>query len=105
MRVIAATNKNLEQEIAKGTFREDLFYRLNVVPICVPPLRERRDDIPVLVRHFADRFLARQQLPPQDLHVGGDGAAAPAGWRGNIRELRNYGRAPDDHVGRAMPST
>ena len=56
VRVIAATNKNLEEEIDRNTFREDLFYRLNVVPIHVPALRERRDDIPALVRHFADLF-------------------------------------------------
>ena len=66
MRVIAATNKNLEEEIDKGTFREDLFFRLNVVPIHVPPLRERREDIPALVRHFADLFARENNFQPQD---------------------------------------
>ncbi len=78
VRVIAATNKNLEEEITRGTFREDLFYRLNVIPIHVPPLRERRDDIAALVRHFADYVHPREQFPAQDVHGGGDGAAAAA---------------------------
>ncbi len=64
VRVIAATNKNLEEEIEKGTFREDLYFRLSVIPIRVPPLRERRDDIPPLVRHFADLFSRENNRRP-----------------------------------------
>ena len=65
VRVIAATNKDLEEEIEKGTFREDLFFRLSVIPIRVPPLRDRRDDIPPLVRHFADLFSREHNRRPQ----------------------------------------
>ena len=89
MRVIAATNKNLEEEIDKGTFREDLFYRLNVVPIHVPPLRERRDDIPALVRHFADLFARDNNFHRKTLHRRRMERLKQQHWRGNIRELRN----------------
>ncbi len=89
VRVIAATNKDLEQEITKGTFREDLFYRLNVVPIWVPPLRERRDDIPVLVRHFADSFSRDNNFRRKTFTVAAMERLRQHGWRGNIRELRN----------------
>jgi two-component system nitrogen regulation response regulator NtrX len=89
VRVIAATNKDLEQEITKGTFREDLFYRLNVVPIWVPPLRERRDDIPVLIRHFADSFSRDNNFRRKTFTVAAMERLRQHGWRGNIRELRN----------------
>ena len=89
VRIIAATNKDLEPMIAAGTVREDLFYRLNVVPITLPPLRERVDDIPALARHFL-HLAAGEGLPRHSL--GDDAAAllARQPWRGNVRELRNF---------------
>ena len=89
VRVIAATNKDLEQEITKGTFREDLFYRLNVVPIWVPPLRERREDIPLLVRHFADAFSRDNNFRRKTFTPAAMERLRQHAWRGNIRELRN----------------
>jgi formate hydrogenlyase transcriptional activator len=88
-RVIAATHRNLEQGMATGTFREDLFYRLNVFPIQVPPLRERADDIPLLVWRFVEEFSTRfgkhvEVIPPENM-----AALGQYGWPGNIRELRN----------------
>ena len=70
VRVIAATNKDLEQEIEKGTFREDLYFRLSVVPITVPPLRDRREDIPALVPHFADLFSRENNRRPKRVTPG-----------------------------------
>ena len=90
VRVIAATNKNLEEEITKGTFREDLFYRLNVIPIYVPPLRERKDDIPALVRHFADLFSRENNFRRKTFTTAGMERLRQHHWRGNIRELRNF---------------
>ncbi|MEP7118956.1 MAG: sigma-54 dependent transcriptional regulator [Acidobacteriota bacterium] len=89
VRVIAATNKDLELEITRGTFREDLFYRLNVVPIWVPPLRERRDDVPALVRHFADVFSRENNFRRKTFTAAAMDRLRQHGWRGNIRELRN----------------
>jgi two-component system nitrogen regulation response regulator NtrX len=89
VRVIAATNKNLEEEIDKGTFREDLFFRLSVIPIPVPPLRERREDIPGLVRHFADLFSREHNRRPQRFTQAALEHMQKARWKGNIRELRN----------------
>ncbi len=89
VRVIAATNKDLEEEIRKGTFREDLFYRLNVVPIWVPPLRERREDVAVLVRHFADVFSRENNFRRKTFTAAAMDRLKQHGWRGNIRELRN----------------
>jgi len=89
VRIVAATNKDLTPMIAAGLFREDLFYRLNVVPITLPPLRERADDIPALSRHFL-QLAAGEGLPRRSL---GDDAAAVLtrqSWRGNVRELRNF---------------
>ncbi len=89
VRVIAATNKELEQEIDKGTFREDLYFRLSVIPIRVPPLRERRDDIPALVRHFADLFTRDNGRRPQRFAAAALEFMQKARWKGNVRELRN----------------
>ncbi|MCA0376629.1 MAG: sigma-54 dependent transcriptional regulator [Gemmatimonadetes bacterium] len=89
VRVLAATNKELEQEIAEGRFREDLYYRLNVVPITVPPLRERREDIPLLVVHFLQQFAARDGLPARGVTDEALRRLAELDWPGNVRELRN----------------
>jgi len=89
VRVIAATNKNLEDAIARGEFREDLFFRLNVIPIVVPPLRDRRDDIPRLVQHFAKRMAEEHNLRPKRFDQAAMDALQRYRWRGNIRELRN----------------
>jgi two-component system nitrogen regulation response regulator NtrX len=89
VRVIAATNKKLETEIQENRFREDLYFRLNVVPIHVPPLRERREDIPMLVRHFAAKAAEEQRLPRRELTPGALGHLTRLDWPGNVRELRN----------------
>ena len=89
VRVIAATNKNLEDAISRGEFREDLFFRLNVIPIVVPPLRERREDIPRLVQHFAKRTAEEHNLKPKRFDQAAMDALQRYRWRGNIRELRN----------------
>jgi two-component system nitrogen regulation response regulator NtrX len=89
VRVIAATNKDLEQEIEAGTFREDLFFRLSVIPIRVPPLRDRRDDIPALVRHFADLFSRDNNRRPQRFTPAALEFMQKARWKGNVRELKN----------------
>jgi len=89
VRVIAATNKNLEEAIQRGEFREDLYFRLNVIPIVVPPLRERRDDIPLLVQHFARRTNDEHNLKPKRFEPAAMDALQRYRWRGNIRELRN----------------
>jgi two-component system, NtrC family, nitrogen regulation response regulator NtrX len=90
VRIIAATNKDLsKQEIEENRFREDLFYRLNVVPVMVPALRERREDIPLLVRYFADQMAAPRTHPRRGPSPRGHGPAARRDWPGNVRELRN----------------
>ncbi len=89
VRVIAATNKNLDREIEAGRFRDDLYFRLNVVPIHVPPLRERRDDIPMLVRHFTEKALGEQRLPPRHFTDEAVSHLERMDWPGNVRELRN----------------
>ncbi len=89
VRVLAATNKRLETEIAEGRFREDLFYRLNVVPIQVPPLRERREDIPDLVAHFVRQLGGRAGIVPKPFTDDAVRRLAARSWPGNVRELRN----------------
>ncbi len=105
VRVIAATNKELEAEIAAGRFREDLFYRLNVVPVHVPPLRERREDIPLLVTHFAARMAEREGLPRRRISAEAQELLETLDWPGNVRELRNtverlFILASEDTIGR-----
>jgi two-component system, NtrC family, nitrogen regulation response regulator NtrX len=89
VRVLAATNKHLEAEIAEGRFREDLFYRLNVVPIHVPPLRERREDIPSLVAHFVNVLTNREGVAPRTMAPEAVERLSQLDWPGNVRELRN----------------
>jgi two-component system, NtrC family, nitrogen regulation response regulator NtrX len=88
-RVIAATNKNLEQEIARGAFRQDLFYRLNVIPFYVPPLRDRREDIPTLTRYFLDEFCSEYGKKTREVSDTAMEILLRYPWPGNVRELRN----------------
>jgi two-component system nitrogen regulation response regulator NtrX len=89
VRVVAATNKDLGEEIAAGRFREDLFFRLNVIPIHLPPLRERREDIPALVRHFAETYCRENNYRPKAFSPAALEELQRRPWRGNIRELKN----------------
>ena len=89
VRVVAATNKDLEAEIREGNFREDLYYRLNVVPIEVPALRERREDIPMLVQHFVDLLQRKDGVTPREISRGALERLQGLEWAGNVRELRN----------------
>src|SRR5205085_702733 len=89
VRVIAATNKNLEEEIEKGRFREDLYFRLAVIPIQVPPLRERTQDVPSLVRHYIEYFSRENNTRPKRVTQAALEALSRYRWKGNIRELRN----------------
>jgi transcriptional regulator with GAF, ATPase, and Fis domain len=89
VRVISATNRNLEEEVRQGRFREDLYYRLKVFPIYIPPLRERKDDIPVLAQHFLDRFSRELNKPVQGFSQQAMDLLVSYRWPGNIRELEN----------------
>jgi len=89
VRVIAATNKDLEQEIAHGRFRQDLFYRLNVIPFFVPPLRDRKEDIPILTRHFLNEFSSAYGKRTRELSDGALEILLRYPWPGNVRELKN----------------
>jgi two-component system nitrogen regulation response regulator NtrX len=89
VRVLTATNKNLQSEIAAGRFREDLFYRLNVIPFFVPPLRDRREDIPTLARYFMRLFSAEHGRGPKDFSSEALDMLVDYSWPGNVRELRN----------------
>ena len=89
VRIIAATNKNLQDEIEKENFREDLFHRLNVIPIEIPPLRERKDDIPILLEFFANDITARHKKAPTKFTADAIKLLQEMNWSGNVRELRN----------------
>ncbi|MBA2493541.1 MAG: sigma-54-dependent Fis family transcriptional regulator [Acidobacteria bacterium] len=89
VRIIAATNKNLEKELAENRFRKDLFYRLNVIEINLPPLRERREDIPLLVKHFIARIAREQNVSEKPIKPEAMSALVNYNWQGNIRELQN----------------
>jgi two-component system nitrogen regulation response regulator NtrX len=89
VRVIAATNKHLEKEIAAGNFREDLYYRLNVIPFHVPPLRERKSDIPPLANHFLEYFCSKESRETKTLDKEALQAVMDYPWPGNVRELKN----------------
>lgn len=89
VRIIAATNRNLEKEVADGRFRLDLYYRLNIFPVALPPLRERRDDIPLLIRHFISIYNKKANRQVKDISARGLREAMNYSWPGNIRELEN----------------
>jgi DNA-binding NtrC family response regulator len=106
VRVVAATHRDLAVEIEAGRFREDLFYRLNVLPIETPPLRERLDDLPMLVEHFVQRLAAESGYPPKTFSPEAYEVLRAMPWRGNVRELRNLVErllilSPGDEVGRS----
>ena len=88
-RIICATNRDLEKEVSEGRFREDLFYRLNVIEIHLPPMRERREDIPLLVRHFVKRTAREQGQPEKPVEAAAMSALINYNWPGNVRELQN----------------
>jgi two-component system nitrogen regulation response regulator NtrX len=89
VRVLSATSRNLQDEIVAGRFREDLYYRLNVVPVRLPALRERREDIPELVSHFLARYAAERRMPPPTISEEAMAALQAHDWPGNVRQLRN----------------
>lgn len=89
VRIIAATNRNLEEEVRKGRFREDLWYRLNIFPVTIPPLRDRRVDIPLLVNFYIQKISKRLGKSIEVVPVGGMEALRQYDWPGNIRELEN----------------
>jgi two-component system nitrogen regulation response regulator NtrX len=89
VRFVSATSRNLETEITEGRFREDLFYRLNVVPVSIPALTDRRDDIPALVDHYVARFASEHAIKPPELSAEAMAALQSHNWPGNVRQLRN----------------
>nr|WP_047166270.1 sigma-54 dependent transcriptional regulator [Sphingomonas sp. Y57] len=105
VRVVSATSRNLAEEITAGRFREDLYYRLNVVPVNIPPLAERREDIPALVEHFLARFASERRVPTPVVTDDAVGALQTYDWPGNVRQLRNIVErtiilAPGERIGR-----
>lgn len=89
VRIISATNRNLEEEVRSGSFREDLFFRLHVLPVRIPPLRERSQDVAELAQHFIERFTSQHQLPPMQLAAEAEELLSRHHWAGNVRELEN----------------
>ncbi len=89
VRIIAATNKNIEEEIKKGNFREDLYFRLNVIPIHIPPLRERKEDIPLLVNHFVHKIARANNIEAKAFSASALSIFFDYDWPGNVRELQN----------------
>jgi two-component system nitrogen regulation response regulator NtrX len=89
VRIIAATNKRLDEEIERGSFRPDLFYRLNVIPFEIPPLRERTEDVPLLADHFNRRFSQAYARAPREFSPAALDRLQNHDWPGNVRELRN----------------
>jgi len=89
VRIVSATNKNLETEVAEGRFREDLFYRLHIIPMTLPPLRERRDDIPLLVNHFIEKLAPKTNADIRGIADDALGRFMAYSWPGNVRELEN----------------
>ena len=105
VRVVSATARNLVDEIAAGRFREDLYYRLNVVPVTIPPLADRREDIPALVEHFIAHYASERRVPTPDIAPDAMVAMQSYDWPGNVRQLRNVVErtiilAPGDRIGR-----
>lgn len=89
VRIIAATNRNLEKAVREGKFREDLYYRVHIVPITMPPLRERAEDIPLLVERFFDQFCAKHKRRPKRMTAEAMRLCQRYPWPGNVRQLRN----------------
>lgn len=89
VRIISATNKSLKEEVEKGKFREDLYYRLNVITINLPPLRNRQGDIPILVRHFLERYAGKNRISPKKISARAMQILSNYDWPGNVRELEN----------------
>ena len=89
VRIIAATNVDLLERVKKGEFRDDLYYRLNVIPITIPPLRQRREDIPLLVSHFVKKFCGEQQQPPKQVSHDAMKQLVLFDWPGNVRQVEN----------------
>ncbi len=105
VRVVSATARDLVQEIAEGRFREDLYYRLNVVPVTIPPLSDRREDIPALVQHFIAHYASERRVPTPEIAPDAMVALQSYDWPGNVRQLRNVVErtiilAPGDRIGR-----
>jgi len=105
VRVVSATARDLQAEIAEGRFREDLYYRLNVVPVTIPPLTERREDIPVLVEYFVAHYASERRVPTPEIAPDAMVALQSYEWPGNVRQLRNVVErtvilAPGDRIGR-----